>query len=46
VVKLQLQAIVCNSPVNNVKGNADVNYGGGGSGAARGRSFTDWDDEE
>lgn len=43
VVRLQQQSIICSSPVGNVDSNVDMNYGGGGNGPARARSF-DWDD--
>ena len=46
VVTLQMQGLICTSPLNRVGGNADMGYGGGGSGPARGRSFDDWDDYE
>jgi len=47
VVKLQQQSIICSSPVSDVNGNADLDFGGGGSGPARARSYggIDWDDE-
>ncbi|MCR4919722.1 MAG: hypothetical protein K5928_07940 [Prevotella sp.] len=47
VVKLQQQGIICASDVTSVSGNADLNYGGDGSGSARARSYggSDWDDE-
>ena len=47
VVKLQQQGIICTSDVRSVKGNAGLDYGGGGSGPARARSHggIDWDDE-
>ena len=46
VVTLQQQSIICASDVTSVSGNADLNYGGGGSGTARSRSHggSDWDD--
>ena len=47
VVKLQHQChILSGSEVRGIGGNADVDYGGGGSGPARARSFggIDWDD--
>ena len=46
VVKLQ-QGIICTSnDVSRVSGNTDIDYGGGGSGPARARSYgdIDWDD--
>jgi len=48
VVTLQQQSIICTSnDVSRVSGNADLDYGGGGSGPARARqnSGTDWDNE-
>ena len=47
VVTLQQQSIICSSPVSNVDSNADLNFGGGGSGPARARQHSgiDWDDE-
>ena len=47
VVTLQQQSIICASDVTSVTGNADLDYGGGGSGPARARSYggIDWDDE-
>ena len=47
VVTLQQQSIICSSPVRSVSGNADLDYGGGGSGPARARQHSgfDWDDE-
>ena len=47
VVRLQQQGIICASPVSNVDSNADLNFGGGGSGPARARQHSgiDWDDE-
>jgi len=47
VVTLQQQSIICTSLVSNVDGNADLGYGGGGSGPARARQHSgiDWDDE-
>lgn len=47
VVKLQQQGIICTSGVRSVSGNADIDYGGGGSGPARARQHNgiDWDDE-
>ena len=47
VVRLQQQSIICSSPVNRVSGNADLDYGGGGSGPARARQHSgiDWDDD-
>ena len=44
---LQQESIICSSPVSDVKGNADIDYGGGGSDPARARSHggIDWDDE-
>ncbi|MBQ4391696.1 MAG: hypothetical protein II826_01140 [Prevotella sp.] len=47
VVRLQQQGIICASPVSNVDSNADLNFGGGGSGPSRARSHGDtgWDDE-
>jgi len=46
VVTLQQQSIICSSPVSDVNSNADLDYGGGGSGPARSRSFDcdDWDE--
>ena len=35
VVTLQQQSIICASPVSDVSSNADMGYGGGGSGPAR-----------
>ena len=39
--------IVCASGdgVTKIGGNADINYGGGGSGPAQGRDTGGWDDE-
>ena len=48
VVTLQQQSIICtSSDMNRVNSNADLDYGGGGSGPARARSYggTDWDNE-
>lgn len=48
VVKLQQQGIICTSnEVNSVSNNADIDYGGGGSGPARARQHNpvDWDYE-
>jgi len=47
VVTLQQHSIICSSPVSNVDSNADLNYGGGGSGPARARQHSgiDCDDE-
>ena len=47
VVTLQQHSIICTSDVKSVNSNADLDYGGGGSGPARARqhSGTDWDDE-
>ena len=48
VVTLQQQSIICTSnDVSRVSGNADMDYGGGGSGPVRARSYggIDWDDE-
>jgi len=47
-VKIQQTHIICTS-LNNVTGNAGLNYGGSGSGPARARSnsgWDGWDDEE
>ena len=46
VVKLQQQGIICASDVKSFSSNADLDYGGGGSGPARARSYRgiDWDD--
>ena len=43
---LQQESIICSSPVRSVNGNADIDYGGGGSDPARARSYRDidWDD--
>ena len=47
VVKLQHQChILSGSPVNSIGGNAELDYGGGGSGSARARSHGVWNDEE
>ena len=47
VVKLQHQSMVCVSPyVTNVNsGDAGLNYEGGGSGPARARQHSVWDDD-
>ena len=47
VVRLQQQGIICTSyDVSRVNSNADLDYGGGGSGPARVKSnAVDWDDE-
>ena len=48
VVTLQQQGIICTSnDVSRVSNNADIDYGGGGSGPARARQHSgiDWDDE-
>ena len=52
-MKPQMQAVtinirhqLLNTSVNNVAGNASLNYGGGNCGVARSRSFDDWDDDE
>ena len=45
---LQEQDFICTSnDVSSVSDNADIDYGGGGSGPARarGNGATDWDDE-
>lgn len=39
-------ASLCDLSVKELGGNADLNYGGGGSGAARGRQSDAWDDDE
>jgi len=47
-VKIQQTSIICTSnSVSSVNSNADLNYGGSGSGPARARSHSgiDWDDE-
>ena len=47
VVKIQTATILAGSEVNRVSG-GDFEYGGGGSGPARSRSFggfDDWDEE-
>ncbi len=46
VVALQQQGIICTSPVDNVKSNAGIGYGGGGRGPSRARGYdeADWDD--
>lgn len=44
IVRIEHQGIICTS-VTNVAGGT-LNYGGGGSGPSRSRSFDDWDDEE
>ena len=47
VVTLQQQSIICTSnDVSRVSSNADLDYGGGGSGPARARQHSgiDWDD--
>jgi len=48
VVKMQHQGIICTSdPVRSVDGgDTSIDYGGGGSGPARARSFggIDWDE--
>ena len=48
VVTLQQQGIICTSGVRSVNGNADIDYGGGGSGPARAPRHrgNDWDDYE
>ncbi len=48
VVTLQQQGIICTSnDVSRVSSNADLDYGGSGSGPARARQHSgiDWDDE-
>ena len=52
-MKPQMQAVtinirhqLLNTSVNNVAGNASLNYGGGGSGPSRSRSFDDWDEDD
>ena len=48
VVTLQQQRIICTSnDVSRVSSNVGIDYGGGGSGPARARSYggIDWDDE-
>jgi hypothetical protein len=48
VVTLQQQRIICNSnDVSRVSSNVGIDYGGGGSGPARARSYggIDWDNE-
>ena len=47
VVTLQQHSIICSSSVSDVNSNADLDYGGGGSGPARARQHSgiDWDDE-
>ena len=44
VVKLQHHSIICVS-LYNVDGNAGLNYQGGGSGSARARQHSVWDDD-
>ena len=44
VVTLQMQGLICNSPLNRVNSNVSVKYGGGGNGSSRSRSFDDWDE--
>lgn len=47
VVTLQQHSIICASPVSDVSGNVDMDYGGGGNSPARARSYDiDWDDDE
>jgi hypothetical protein len=49
VVKIQQTNIICASTVTsvstNLTGGDAFNYGGGGSGTARGRNFDDWGDD-
>ena len=48
VVTLQQQGIICTSnDVSRVSSNADLDYGGSGSGPARARQHSgiDWDDD-
>jgi hypothetical protein len=46
VVKINQSAnILAGSPVGKVSGNADLNYGGGGSVSGRSRDYDDWDEE-
>ncbi len=48
MVTLQQQSIICTSnDVSRVSSNAGIDYGGGGSGPARARSYggIDWDNE-
>ena len=46
-VTINIRHQLLNTSVNNVAGNASLNYGGGGSEPARARqnSGTDWDNE-
>ena len=45
-VTINIRHQLLNTSVNNVAGNASLNYGGGNSGPARSRNFSGWDDEE
>ena len=46
VEEIENQDIICASTtVTEISGNADIEYGGGGSGPARGRSFDSWGDD-
>ena len=47
VVKIEQAHIICASDVTSVGGNAGLNSSiSAGSGPARSRSYSDWDDEE
>ena len=45
-VTINIRHQLLNTSVNNVAGNASLNYGGGGSGPSRSRSFDDWDEDD
>lgn len=46
VVRIQQQCHILSGSMNKVDGNASLKYGGGGSGDARSRGASDWDDDE
>ena len=45
VVRIQSKCLICTSTVSNVRGNVDLEYGGGGSEAARTREYNAWGED-
>jgi hypothetical protein len=45
VVKINQRVSILEGSVKGVSGNADLNYGGGGSVSGRSRDYDDWDEE-
>lgn len=45
VVKINQRVSILAGSVKGVSGNADLNYGGGGSVSGRSRDYDDWDEE-